>query len=323
MNSRCDSGWRSIFAIILTLSILIPVVTICSVSASDNLYGMQARNDHYLVIGKVSEDPKKHYGNLKPIADYAVRHMGDLGVTESKVLFARDNRMMINFLNQGKVDWVTETPFSAMEFVNQTGAKILLRRWKKGVPEYRTVFFALKTSGIKSLTDLKGKTIAFEDPGSTSSFLLPSATLIQSGLQLVELATPREKPPAHMVGYVFSRNEVNAPAWVYRGFVDAAAFSNLDWEDRDRMLDSIRDQVEIFYQTPAVPRALELVRKNLSPQIAVRLKQVLLRADSDPKAAAALKAYKKTTRFDELGTDDMERIQHIESLSEIIKAKLR
>ncbi len=139
-----------------------------------------------LVIGKVSVNPKKHYRYLKPIADYAVSRMGDLGYTRAKVLMAKNNRQMIRYLRRGIVDWVTETPFSSMILKDKAGAELLVRKWKKGVPEYHTVFFTRSDSGIETLADLKGRTIAFEDSGSTTAFYIPAETLIGQGLELVE-----------------------------------------------------------------------------------------------------------------------------------------
>lgn len=275
-----------------------------------------------LVIGKVTEDPKKIYKKLKPIASYAAGHMADLGIRKVEVLFAQDNAMMIRYLRQGKVDWITETPFSALIFVEKADAEILLRRWKKGVAQYHTIFFTRKDHAIESLADLKGKTIAFEDPGSTTAFLLPAATLISNGLSLVQFETPRDRPPADKVGFIFARNEVNAPTWVYKNMVDAGAFSNLDWEDSDRMIESIKSKMKIFHRTVNIPRGLELVRKDLRTDIKSRLKAVLLNCHKDPEAKSALKAYKKTTRFDALDAQIQNNLEWIQSLSRIVQSEL-
>ena len=56
-----------------------------------------------------NEDPKKHYGRLKPIVDHAAAAMADLGITAGEVLPARNNGQMIQYLNQGRVDWVSDT----------------------------------------------------------------------------------------------------------------------------------------------------------------------------------------------------------------------
>jgi len=275
-----------------------------------------------LVIGKVTQNPKKLYRYLKPIADYAVKHMGDLGIIESKVLMCKNNRQMISYLKQKKVDWVTETTFSAVIFEQKAGAEIILRKWKKGVPEYHTVFFTRKDSGINNLSDLKGKTIAFEDSGSTTAYFIPAAVLIRQGLKLVQLATPVEKPPVGMVAYAFSGQEVNTATWVYRGFTAAGAFNNLDWEKDDHVRKSFRNEMKIFHRTQSFPRAVEVVRKDLDARIKQRLISVLLNAHRDPKAKNALKAYQKTKKFDELDENTLAGIEEVRLLLKIVQEEL-
>jgi len=277
---------------------------------------------HTLVIGKVSENPKKHYMTLKPMVEYVVKHMNDLGLAEAKVLMAKDNQQMIRYLQQDSVDWVTETPFSAAIFEEKTGAEILLRKWKKGVPEYHTVFFARKDSGISTLKDLKGKTIAFEDPGSTSAYFIPAAVLIRAGMTLVKMKSLREKPPPDMVGYVFSGQEINTSTWVYRGLVDVGVFNNLDWNDEDQVPSSYRKEMKIFYKTKPFPRAIELVRKNLDPAIKLRLKQVLLNAHKDPKAKEALDSYQKTKKFDKLEKNALAGMDEVRDLLKHVSSEL-
>ena len=170
-----------------------------------------------IVIGKVSSNPKKHHSRLKPIADYVAAKMTDLGITGAKVLMAKDNAQMVRYLRQGRVDWVTETAFATVIYQDAQVAEPLVRKWKKGVPEYHTVFVTRRDSDIRSFDDLAGRTIAFEDPGSTSAFLVPYATLKEQGMSLVELASPREKAPEGKVGYVFSHEEINTSIWVHKG----------------------------------------------------------------------------------------------------------
>ncbi|WP_216595537.1 PhnD/SsuA/transferrin family substrate-binding protein [Myxosarcina sp. GI1] len=50
-------------------------------------------------------------------------------------------------------------------------------------PNYRSVIAVHADSGIKSLSDLKGKTIAMSDLGSTSGQLGPTKILVDAGLQ--------------------------------------------------------------------------------------------------------------------------------------------
>jgi phosphonate transport system substrate-binding protein len=272
-----------------------------------------------LVLGRVSDNPKKHYKRLKAMADYMVAHMRDLGIVEAKVLMAKDRQQMTSYLKQGKVDWVTETPFAAVIFREEAGAEVLLRRWKSGVSEYFTIFFARKDSGIRSFNGLTGKTIAFEDARSSSAYFVPASLLIDDGLKLTRLATAREKPPAAKVGYVFAGDPINITTLVYKRLIQAGAYSNLDWDDEDNLAKALRNELHIFYTSKRFPRAIELVRKDLAPRIKQRIKAVLLNIDKDPAAKSVLQGYEHTTKFDEL---DQEALSGLEEARRIAKTVL-
>ena len=127
-----------------------------------------------LTLGRVTTNPKKYVPGLEALGRYLVARLGDMGITENRVVLARDNEHMIELLRRREVDLVSETPFTALTFEKKVSAEILLREWKKGVSSYHTVFFTRKDSAIQSLQDLVGKTVAFEDPGSTSAYFVPT-----------------------------------------------------------------------------------------------------------------------------------------------------
>jgi len=55
---------------------------------------------------------------------------------------------------------------------------------KDGSTYYYSVMVVRADSGIKSLDDMKGHSLAFADPNSTSGYLIPSATLKAKGIKL-------------------------------------------------------------------------------------------------------------------------------------------
>ena len=306
--------------LILFLMLISPVGAAAGSKGEVNEQGAtNTRNT--IVIGRVSTNPKKHFKHLKPVADYLAANLHDFGIDEGKVLFAKDNQQMIRYIKQGKVDLITETVFSAVEFRNKTGADIALRRWKKGVAEYSSLIFARKDSGITSLEGLVGKTIAFQDAGSSSSFFIPASILIQNGFPLIQLDHPRETPPAHAIGYVFANKEINISAWVNKGIVDAGAFSNLDWNNEEDMPDSFRAANNIIYQSIAFPRGVELFRPDIDPALKQQIIQILLTAHETEEGQRALKAYQKTKKFDEL-SDSTDSIRLAHDLAKIVAEQL-
>ena len=274
-----------------------------------------------LVIGRVYATPSKAYTEVKPIVDYVANHLGDLGITEGAVLVAKDRQEMMIFLKEGKVDWTTDSVISSLIYAEKTGADVLLRRWAAGVPTYYSVMFARKDGGVNSLKDLKGRKIAFENPGSTSSFYIPVATLMKAGLDLSELSSPREKALPNKVGYTFAGDELSITTWVHRNLVDAGAYHNQNWEALETNPDAMKNNLKIFYQSKPFPRMVEVVRKNLDPKIKARLKEVLLKAHEDPAAQEALKAYNKTGRFDEFRGEALAELDEARGLLKYLTAK--
>jgi phosphonate transport system substrate-binding protein len=276
--------------------------------------GALANDDpHILVLGRISDNPQAHYEQLKPLLDYVVPRMRDVGITEGRILMARDARQMASYLRRGRVDWVTETAGTAVQLQRQARAQPLLITERDGVSHYHTVFFARRDSSIGSLPDLRGHSIAFQNAASTSAYFVPAAELLQRGLPMEILLSPMDRPAAGSVGYLFARSELNIATWVDKRLVDAGVMSNLDWDNPLRMPPAYRRDMKVIHKTADYPRALEMVRGDLDARVRERLQQVLAEAASDPDAREPLLRFFKTTRF--LPIDEQGR-QALESLGE-------
>jgi phosphonate transport system substrate-binding protein len=261
------------------------------------LAGVAQAADGVLVLGRVSDDPRRHYEQLKPLLDYVVPRMRDVGIREGRILMARDPQQMMSYLRRGKVDWVTETPGTGLLFGDRAGARTLLMTERGGLREYRSVIFVRRDSGIASLAQLRGKAIAFQSPSSTSAYLVPAMILRRQGLDLSLMVSPLEAPEPGKLGYVFANTDTNVAAWVHKRLVQAGAFSEMDWKQLQETSDSFgRDLVSLHVSEP-FPRAMEVVSAGLDPKVAARLKQVLMEASRDPKARAALQQFFQTTGF--------------------------
>ncbi|AXK73547.1 phosphate/phosphite/phosphonate ABC transporter substrate-binding protein [Lysobacter sp. TY2-98] len=250
-----------------------------------------------LVLGRVSDDPAQHYDQLKPLLDYVVPRMADVGIREGRILMARDPQQMASYMRRGRVDWVTETAGTAMLLNQRVGARPLLLTERDGVSRYRSVFFARRDRGLSSLDDLRGHRIAFQRPSSTSAYYVPAGELLDRGMHLEILLSPDDQPAAGSVGYLFARSELNIATWVHKGLVDAGVMSNVDWDNPARVPSTFRRDFVLIGQTPDYPRAVEVVRGDLDPRIAARLREVLLEASNDPAGREALLAFFGTTRF--------------------------
>jgi phosphonate transport system substrate-binding protein len=252
---------------------------------------------HVLVLGRISDDPKAHYEQLKPLLDYVVPRLADVGIREGRILMARDPQQMSSYLRRGLVDWVTETAATGMRLEERAGARPLVLTERNGVSRYRTVFFVRRDSGIDSLDDLRGRSVAFQNTSSTSAYFIPAMQLLEHGMTPQILLSPKDRPGPDEVGYVFARSELNIATWVHKRLVDAGAMSDVDWANPQKIPRSYRADLRIIHQSPEYPRALEMVRADLDPRVQARLREVLLQAADDPDAGEALLQFFQTTRF--------------------------
>lgn len=277
---------------------------------------------HVLVLGRISDNPKDHYDQLKPLLDYVVPRMRDVGITEGRVLMARDARQMASYLRRGRVDWVTETAGTAMQLARQADAEPLLLTERNGVSHYRSLFFVRRDSGIATLDDLRGSSVAFQNLSSTSAYFVPAMELLERKLPMEMLLSPNDRPTTNSVGYLFARSELNIATWVHKRLVDAGAMSNLDWDNPQHMPPGYRKDLKIIHESEDYPRAIEMVRGELDPRVRDRLRQVLIEAARDPDAREAMLRFFGTTRFLEIDPATQRALQHLRSGTERVGAAI-
>lgn len=261
-----------------------------------------------LVLGRVSNDPQSDFERLKPLLDYVAKKLEPQGVRAGRLLMAQDAQRMVSYLRRGKIDWVSETAGAAMALEERAGAVTQLVDVRHGESSYRTVFFTRRDSDIRTLADLRGRSLALQSPASTSAYFVPLAEALDAGLTPLILASPYDRPPPAVMGFVLARSEFNISTWVAKRLVDAGAYSDSDWADRARLPEAFRMNLVTFHVSEPIPRALELFRGDLEPELAAALRSVLLKAGDDPAAAPALKAFFNTDRFQPITTSQAEKL---------------
>lgn len=262
------------------------------------LFPVGAFADDTLTLGRISDDPARHYGQLRPLLDYVIPRMHEVGIRRGRVLMARDAGQMATYLRRGRVDWVTETPGTAMLLRARSGARLMALTERSGVRAYRSLIVVRDDGPLQRLADLAGRRIAFERPTSTSAYLVPSAELLHARLALDPMIDMDDRPSDGHTGYLFALSETNVRAWINTGLVDAGAMSDLgqpDLQPGSRLAND--DGLRVLHRSEPFPRGVELARADLKPEIRDRLVAVLLAASQDPEAGPALAAFFDTTAF--------------------------
>ncbi|HEY7163977.1 MAG TPA: phosphate/phosphite/phosphonate ABC transporter substrate-binding protein [Candidatus Binatia bacterium] len=211
------------------------------------------------------------------------------------VIVAPTTTDLVQLLQEKKVDFYLESPYPTYVINDVNGAgTVLARRWKGGMAEYQSLIFTNRNSGITRLQDLRGKLVAFEDPESSSGYLLPKLFLQRQGLKLSDQSAGGATA-AEETGYIFGQTDDKVIELVLTGRAAAGAFSD---DDYARVPPEGKSEIVILAQTERLPRHLVSIRNDLPPEIAARLQSVLLSMHEDPEGRRILQQTDDTTKFD-------------------------
>ncbi len=271
-----------------------PVFLLCLCLCLGLLTGQTAAA-RMLVIGTISDEPVKETRAFSPFAQYLAAQLQDQGITGGSVTIARDIPHMSELLRTGAVDIYVDSPLVSLAVRAKCGSRLLARRWKKGTAQYQSVIFARRDSGIRSLADLEGKLVAFEEPFSSSGYFLPRLAIGDQIAPLAALPNPRAARPDSGGAYVFSGDDENTIEWVLRGLVDAGAMS---LRGLKMHAGGDFDDLAIILETKAIPRHVVSVPPDVPAAFSRALLAVLTSMDQSAAGRSALLDFENTTKFD-------------------------
>lgn len=248
-----------------------------------------------LVLGDISDDPVRRIQRAQPLADYLAANLTEQGIEGAVVKVAPDLETMIGWINNGEVDLYFDSLYPAMIISDATGAQPILRRWRNGVAQYHTVFFARQDSGLTSLDDLNGHMIAFDEETSTSGYMVPLAYLIEAGLSPVAKDSATTAVAEDEIGYTFSGGDENSVQWVVSERVSVGVVDNVTYEE---LSEETRAELVILGQTEDIPRQVVLAGAHLTPEQVAALTTLLTGLDEAEGGAEILDEF-QTNQFDE------------------------
>jgi phosphonate transport system substrate-binding protein len=259
-----------------------------------------------LTLGIVSQIHQKEIEeHFRDFVGYVAKKLSS--AIEGRIIIAPAPPELAALLADKKVDFYMESPYPTYVINDVHGAgKLLLRRWKGGMAEYRALIFTKRNSATRHLDDLRGKIIAFEDPGSTSGYFLPKFFLSRRGLKLSEKTRTEPNVSPGEVGYIFAYSQEALVDLVLENQVAAGAFSDDDYAALD---EKKKSEIAVLAETDRLPRHLLSVRKDLATALAKRLEEILLSMNEDPEGRSILERTDATTKFDPLpgGEEGMRR----------------
>lgn len=130
------------------------------------------------------ESPADMYRKFTPLINYLAKKTG----RRINMKVAGDYETAIKDIGKGITQLCYMTPSTYIKAHSQYGVNLLVKALRDGRPFQRSVLITKAKSGIRSVSDLKGKSFAFGDINSTLSHILPRAMLLEEGVELKDLS---------------------------------------------------------------------------------------------------------------------------------------
>lgn len=196
-----------------------------------------------------------------------------------KASVATSYSAVIEALGAGKAEVAWLPPFSYVLAKEKYDVDLLYIVAHFGKPFYRGQILVRADSGVNTLADLKGKSIAFVDPASTSGHLYPKALFLKNGFQ----------PERFFSHSVFAGSHNAVVLSVLKGEVDAGATYEGARSAVSKNFPEVYKELRVLAYTPQIPNDTICTRKNLDPAVREQLRQGLLALSKSPEGARAMK----------------------------------
>jgi phosphonate transport system substrate-binding protein len=197
------------------------------------------------------------------------RVLGRLVGVPVRVTVASDYAAVIEALRNHTADLAFVHPGGYVLAHREARAMIVARNLWHGKSSFTSRIYVRKDSNIKTVEALRGRTIAFVDPASSSGYIYPMVLLMQRGL------VKNRDPRTFFRDVVFSGAHDASMRALLNGHVDAIASFDLA---REQYLNdpAERERIVAIAETPPIPEAGIAARDGLDPALVARVRAALL-----------------------------------------------
>lgn len=268
-SPRLAPRWRAL--VLAALAVLL--ASCCTEEAATDPRGWPSE----LVLGLVpANEAEMMVDNLDPIADFLEERLG----MPVRAFVPQDYTGLVEAMGSGRADIAMLPPFAAMLGARRYDIQAVLISVRNGETGYHTQWMTRDASICKEppvpgengmlkcegdLEQLRGRTIAFTDPNSTTGYLFPSQQLFELGID-----------PEKDVRGIFVRSHDAAVLAVYAGDTDIG----VSYNDARNMIAAqypdVGEKVIVFNRTVDVPNDGVQVRADLPEDLKLAIAQAFV-----------------------------------------------
>src|SRR5437762_3825341 len=189
--------------------------------------------------------------------------------TPVRVTVASDYAAVVEALRNRTADLAWVHPAGYVLANREAKARIVAKNLWHGKATFTSRFFVRKDSGLTRVEELRGKTIAFVDPASTSGYVYPMVLLMRRGL------VRNRDPKTFFREVVFAGSHDAGMRALLNGHVDALA--SFDMAREQYLKDPAeRERIVVVAETPEIPEAGIAARDGLDPATFAKVRAALL-----------------------------------------------
>ncbi len=216
-----------------------------------------------LGVGLFQPDREKNDATYRPLAAHLAQRLGrpvELRTVDTWEGLAKS-------LASGETDLALMGPWGYVLANHSAGAQAIATILYEGKPEYFAIMVTHPDSGIRTVADLKGRSFAFGDKGSTSGYLIPLHYFMKQGI----------KPDTYFSKVLYTKHQA-IQTQVAAGQLDAGADFN---RNRNTMIEQGLIKAErsvIIWQSAPLPNDAFAVSQTVFADKALvsKLQQALL-----------------------------------------------
>lgn len=236
--------------------------------------------------------------NNKALQDYLEQRLNK----KIQLIVTTDYSSMIEAMRRGRIELAYFGPLSYVLAKSKAEIEAFAALSKNGSTTYKSVVIANIASGINSVEDIKGKTMAYGDPASTSSHLIPKSILASYGLK-VDNKDYKE---------VFLGAHDSVAINVQTGNAQAGGLSHPILEALIKKGIISTDKVRILTLSDPFPQYPWTMQSNLDPQLKEQIKKAFYELNKNDYAEV-LKPF-KADGFAAIKDEDYKPVRDLISL---------
>ncbi len=268
--------------------------TLLAASLAVAALGVQAQAPVFKFTAIPDEAPTELQRKAGPLIKYLESRLG------MKVEFipVTDYAASVEALANKQVDMAWFGGFTFVQANVRSGGKAVPLVQREEDERFKSVFITTDAS-IKTLADLKGKTVSFGSPSSTSGHLMPRSFLLDAKVD----------PDKDFKRVAFSGAHDATIAAVAAGKVDAGALNMSVWEKfvADKKVDPT--QVRVFFTTPPYFDYNWTVHADMPAAMQEKLSKAFLDLNKSTPEGKEILELQRATRFVATKADNYKGIE--------------